>query len=63
MLIKIIAVLAVLIETLLCLFTDIVGGWADFWVPVVLFICLTVGIFVAYLLVLAIVSLFVNKKK
>lgn len=62
MLIKIIAVLAVLIETLLCLFTDIVGGWADFWVPVVLFIGLTVGIFVAYLLVLAIVSLFLNKK-
>ncbi len=63
MLIKIIVVLAVLTETLLCLFTDIVGGWTDIWVPVVLFFTLTVGIFIAYLLLLAVISLFVNLKK
>lgn len=63
MLIKIIAVLAVLIETLLCLFTDIVSGWADFWIPIVLFLGLTVGIFVVYLLVLAVISLFISQKK
>ena len=61
MLIKIIAVLAVLIETLLCLFTDILSGWSDFWIPIVLFLGLTVGIFVVYLLVLAVISLFVRQ--
>ena len=63
MLIKIIAVLAVLIETLLCLFTDIVSGWTDFLIPIVLFLGLTVGIFVVYLLVLAVISLFVSQNK
>ncbi len=63
MLIKIIAVLAVLIETLLCLFTDIIGGWADFWIPIALFLGFTVGLFVLYLAVIFVLTLFVNKNK
>ncbi len=63
MLIKIAVVLAVLVETLLCLFTDIVGGLSDFWIPIALFLGLTVVILIAYLLVLFIISLFINQNK
>lgn len=63
MFIKLFAVLAVLIETLLCLFCNILDGWKDFWIPIVMALGLFVGIIVLYVLFLVVVSLFLNKNK
>lgn len=63
MFIKLFAVLAVLAETLLCLFCDILDGWKDFWVPIVMALGFFIGIVVLYLLFLIIVSLFLDKNK
>ncbi len=63
MFLKLYAVLAALIETLICLFTDIVDGWNDFWIPVVLFLGLWVGLLALHMIVLLIISFFIDKKK
>ena len=63
MLIKIFAVLAVLTETLMCLFCDILDGWKDFWIPIVMALGIFIGIIVVYILFLLVFSLFLNKNK
>ena len=63
MFLKIYAVLSVLIESIICLFTDIISGLGDLWVPIVLFLGIFVAFLVFHLLVMVIASLLVNKKK
>lgn len=63
MFVKLYAVLAVLIETLIVLFGDIVESWNDFWIPIVLFFGLLIGLFVFHIIMLLVISLFINKNK
>lgn len=63
MFVKIYAILSLLIEGCLCLFTDIIGGWADVWVPFALFFGLFIGFVVLHVLFLCVTTPFLITKK
>lgn len=63
MLIKLYAVVAVLAETLICLFTDIIDSWTDFWIPIVMALGIFLALVAVTLLILVIISWFVDKDK
>ncbi len=63
MFLKIYFVLALLTETLICLCTDILSGWVDFWIPIVLFLSIFLGLSALHILFSLVVSWFFNKKK
>ncbi len=63
MFVKLYAVLAVLIETLIALFGGVIDSWYDFWIPIVLFLGIFIGLFAIHIVLLFVISLFVNKNK
>lgn len=63
MFIKIYAVLAVVIEFFTVLLNDSVKGVKDFWIPIVLFVALFLGLLAFHMIALLIMSFFIDKSK
>lgn len=63
MFIKLYAVLAAIIEVAVVFFTDIISGPKDFWIPILLYIGFFLGLLALHMIILLILSLFVDKNK
>ena len=61
--IKILTVLTVLTEAIICLFTGVIDGIADVWIPVVMFVGLYVAWALIYVLTICVIALCIDKKK
>lgn len=63
MFIKLYAVLAAVVEVAVVFFTEIISGPKDFWIPILLYIGFFVGLLALHMIILLVISLFVNKNK
>ncbi len=61
--IKIMAILVILAESFICLFSGLIDGISDWWIPLALLPLLIIGVLVLYFLFLTVVAIFINKKK
>lgn len=63
MFIKIYAVLAAVAELFIVLFTDSISGLKDFWIPVLMFVGIFLGLLAFHMIALLIMSFFIDKNK